>query len=360
MARVCDVRRRIAALGRKVFKDPLKPRAAAGAALAGLAFMTLLEGIHFGLAKPAKAAADEAPAVASASPAPAAAAKPEESAKPASSPSARPDVRPMRIRVTDVDGKPIAGAEVRASAVVRSSGVVRRSAANTAVLVYQANPEGIATIDVPREEVTYLRILARAEGHVTAGAPQWESDDGSDRAPSEFDFALEPGTVLGGVVRDEQGRPIAGVEVSLSGLGASPGVRRYITLDNKVRTDAEGKWVSRRVPQRLPGFYATIRFKHPDYASPPEWILGRQPVSPFREQTAVTVLAKGIAVEGTVTDFQGRPVAAAKVALFPDGLSDDCPRATTDSKGHYQLRPASPASTTSRRPPPTTRPRSAG
>jgi beta-lactamase regulating signal transducer with metallopeptidase domain len=331
MARVCDVRRRIAVLGRRVFAKRLKPRAVAGVTLVGLTALALFAGVRLALAEPSPPANPEpTAAVAPQEAAQANAPKGQESSKSGPEAAAKPAMRPMRIRVADRSGKPIAGAEVRTSAVVR------RKLTHTGPFTYRTNPEGVAVIDVPQEEVTYLVIFARAEGYVTAGA-HWESEDGSDRVPSEFDFTLEPGTVMGGIVRDEHGRPVAGVEVSFLGQENAPGGRRFTQTDDKVKTDAEGKWISRRVPKVLSGLGTSIHLKHPDYASPPAFDLSMLPIERLRAPTAVMVLRKGVAVEGTVTDPKGRPMADIKVGLFRELVGSDFPRAATDSKGHYQL-----------------------
>ncbi len=330
MARACDVRRRIAALERTVFAWPLHRLTMAGVALPGLLAAVALAGVRWTLADSPPAGLEQTAAVSATAPAPAGTGQGQQSSKTAPQASAKPGFRPMRIRVTDRDGKPVAGAEITTSAVIR------RTLARVGVSKYQANPEGVATIEVPEEEASYLVIFARADGYVTAGA-RWEVRGAPDPVPAEFDFTLEPGTTIGGTVRDEQGRPIAGALVTLSGQENVPGGRRFNRADDGVRTDADGKWVSRRVPKVLSGYSARITLQHPDYASPPFFDFGTQPIEPLRARTAVMVMRKGIALEGTVTDPQGRPMAKIQVGLFPEHFESVFPRATTDSQGHYRF-----------------------
>ncbi len=198
--------------------------------------------------------------------------------------------------------------------------------------------QGVATIELPREKISFVHAYARADKHVTTGANWGNYDKAEVHMPAEFTFTLEPGTTMGGTVRDEQGRPIAGVQVVISGGESLPGGIRFNSADDTVRTDAQGKWTDHRVPKDF-GRYdcPAISLKHPDYASPPAYDLKSRPLDQLRGGTAVMVMHKGIVVEGVVTDPQGKTVAGAAVGQFEDLSGSEYPRATTDQKGHYRL-----------------------
>ncbi len=61
------------------------------------------------------------------------------------------------------------------------------------------------------------------------------------------------------------------------------------------------------------------------------------PLDKLRSRTAEIVLRKGIAVDGTVTDPQGKPAAGVDVGLFPRLLGSDYPRTTTGKNGRFRF-----------------------
>ena len=64
---------------------------------------------------------------------------------------------------------------------------------------------GEVRFDVP-ETLYIFRLWARAKGHVPLFAHWEEEDDPEENLPEEFTFRLERGTVIGGIIRD-QDRP---------------------------------------------------------------------------------------------------------------------------------------------------------
>ncbi|MGA2256855.1 MAG: M56 family metallopeptidase, partial [Thermoguttaceae bacterium] len=259
-------------------------------------------------------------------------ADPAKSTVVAATKSEKPDVRSVRFRVLNQAGKPIVGAKVKLW------GVIRESLARFYPPAANTDGEGVAVIEFPRQTTSYVVAFVWADDYVTAGA-HWDNDDeGGIHVPTEFTFTLEAGTTLGGVVRDDQGRTIAGAQVVVSGEEKLPGGIHFNQADDNLRTDAQGRWTSHRVPKDLGRYVAPrIALKHPAYASPPAFDLNSQPLDQLRAGTAVMVMHKGCAVEGVVADPQGRPVAGAAVGQFEDLSGSDFPRATTDQEGHYRL-----------------------
>ncbi len=71
--------------------------------------------------------------------------------------------------------------------------------------------------------------------------------------PDAYTLALERGVPIGGIVRDEQGRPIAGARVFTcrSATTAPGGPERYATRASEIAaavTDDQGRWRSEALP----------------------------------------------------------------------------------------------------------------
>ncbi|MEJ7638011.1 MAG: M56 family metallopeptidase [Singulisphaera sp.] len=124
--------------------------------------------------------------------------------------------RSMLVHVLGPDGRPMRGVEVRRSVWTRppSKGNVR----------IVSDDRGEARFEIP-ENIDIYRIWARAKGHVPLFAHWEEQDNPEETLPGEFTFQLKRGTVIGGLVRDEGGKPIKGaaVEVELDRGGKSDG-----------------------------------------------------------------------------------------------------------------------------------------
>lgn len=341
MARCCDVRHRIAMLQHRVYAVGPRPKTVVGVGLFGLLALVLLAGVRFASAEsPAETAENTAaPETQSVPPADdahdsdVAKAPPKQADSSSTAETTAFAVRPMRIRVVDQEGKPIPYAEVTTSAVIR------RNLYHTDDVTVNTNADGVATIDVPREDVYRFEITARAGGFVTYQAA-WQERGVPEAVPEEFEFQLEPGTMMGGVVRDERGQPIGRAEISFRARLDCFRKRSLPQLDDKVETDAQGQWTSRRVPKNLDQFAVPrVLVRHPNYASPMEFDLTTETAEALRTQSAVWVMQQGIAVAGTVCDLQGQPIINAKVGLFTTTWPRKLSETTTDPQGHYTLPP---------------------
>ncbi len=112
--------------------------------------------------------------------------------------------------VTDLDGKPIAGAQVRARRNVELSG--------EALIFATMLPMPIGEVAYSREDGKYrlrgiepgtYRIDARAIGYAKKAISPVEVGEG----PAPLDITLDPGGVITGRVVDLDGEPLTGVEV---------------------------------------------------------------------------------------------------------------------------------------------------
>lgn len=192
----------------------------------------------------------------------------------------------LKVFVTSPDGKPITGAKVRQNHVRSIQGKKRADIKNH---VYTTDEKGEA-------EVTWdgnskdLRLWVTKPGHFPLHA-MWsvELQADGDVIPEDFVFPLHQGTTIGGVVQDNDDKPIEGAKVTaedvtavyyhlVRGKRGPPALRpvrsQYL---GSVTTDAEGRWQMNNVPpdEMLkflePGHadaYQTeirLRVEHPDF-----------------------------------------------------------------------------------------------
>jgi beta-lactamase regulating signal transducer with metallopeptidase domain/uncharacterized GH25 family protein len=152
---------------------------------------------------------------------------------------------------------------------------------------------------------------------------------------------LQPGESLGGVVQDEGGRPIAGAEVYLWSHNYKRKDPHELLFDLRAISGPDGRWRTSGAPETT-GELLGIRIIHPDYLSTRDY--GSKEIIPkiadLRADKAVTVMKKGVPIEGRVVDAQGHPVAGA-VVLSADHKTDTYPEVarfaiTTDDKGHFR------------------------
>ncbi|MEN6335846.1 MAG: carboxypeptidase-like regulatory domain-containing protein [Phycisphaerales bacterium] len=170
----------------------------------------------------------------------------------------------------------------------------------------------------------------------------WRARGTPLQVPAEYTLAMEPGTIIGGVVRDEEGKTIEGATVSL--LVPSDGssqVERVSIWDHPEKTDAEGRWRCDIMPARLNE--VVFRLSHPDYIS--DEMFGKTPAPPIeslRSQTGVMVMKRGVTVAGRVVDMDGKPIEGATVAQGSDRFGSHYPDTTTDKDGRFEFKNVRP------------------
>ena len=259
--------------------------------------------------------------------------------EPAGSGGERLEGRSMLVRVLGPDGGPMAGVDVQRSVWTTVPVEDRNKHVTT-------DDRGEARIDVPRG-LRILRLWVRAEGFVPLFANWEEAENPEETVPEEFSFQLARGTVIGGVVRNEDGEPIedATVEVYYERGGEYPGrilpSSWLAEAEGSLTTDAEGRWTLGNVPA---GDDVEVRVKlsHPDYIDDPYWGKLQQEqavtMAELRDQSATIVMHRGLSATGTVTDAEGKPVAGA-VVVWGDNpyLDEGSQEVLTDEEGVYHL-----------------------
>ena len=158
--------------------------------------------------------------------------------------------------------------------------------------------------------------------------------------PASFMLKLVPAITIGGVIRDEAGKPISGATVYVRAdaqIDNGGAVEYTNVFDYPAKTDAEGRWTCNRIPEDAAG--VETRLVHPDYASDNAYSdTPEPPLDRLRNRTAVMIMKRGATISGTVRDGSGKPIAGARVKLGIDrwGLPER-PLTRTDAEGRYRL-----------------------
>jgi beta-lactamase regulating signal transducer with metallopeptidase domain len=249
--------------------------------------------------------------------------------------------RTMKIQVLGPDGKPVAKAAIQVAVWTKEP-----FKHNT---YYRTDTDGRTTIALP-QSIDILRIWARSGNLVPLFAHWWpEMIPTRAEIPAEFTFRMQQGTTIGGVVRDEQGKPIKNVGVQVA-LTQGVGVQE---IENPVpdewlaegiaarRTDADGRWRLDNVPK---GADVRLMLTHRDYTSDYQWAAMQKEqgvtMEALRDQTAVIVMQRGIPITGTVTDVDGKPLADALVVWGDDPyLQPGRQEVRTDRQGMFRFQP---------------------
>jgi beta-lactamase regulating signal transducer with metallopeptidase domain len=159
--------------------------------------------------------------------------------------------------------------------------------------------------------------------------------------PDGVTLKLQPGETLGGVVQDEQGRPIGGATVYLWSHNYKRKDPRELLFDLRAVTGSDGRWTTSGAPETT-GELLSLRVLHPDYLSERDYDSNREKpkIADLRAGKGVSVMTKGVPIEGRVLDADGRPVAGATVLSSP---SQDRPgpnlrpfAVTTDEAGRFR------------------------
>jgi thiol-disulfide isomerase/thioredoxin/uncharacterized GH25 family protein len=252
----------------------------------------------------------------------------------------------LTIRVTSATGKKLAKAELQVSIWTKEKGF-------KANRNYRCDEDGQTVVQLPAS-LEIVRVWARKPGFAPMFGQLWPQGNGDGPPlPEEFTFKLRRGTTIGGVVQNEDSKPIEGARVEVqyeSGGNAfgAPKPTRYDTWlangDDAQVTDSDGKWSLDNVP---PGdrIIVKIKISHQDYTSDTKWggLQEAQNVTieQLRNKTATIVMRRGYVVKGKITDPDGKPVKNAVVIAGDDPYSEPhaCQEVQSDEQGNYAFKP---------------------
>jgi protocatechuate 3,4-dioxygenase beta subunit len=131
------------------------------------------------------------------------------------------------------------------------------------------------------------------------------------KLPATLELKLQPGIKIGGTIRDEAGKPIAGANVELSMPITWPRAASRVFTLTEMKTDSAGRWQFDGAPSDTT--HLSVRVKHPHYLPGAAQTTGR-----LDRSNEVRVLKQGLRVEGDVLDEKQNPIQGALAALGVD------------------------------------------
>lgn len=244
--------------------------------------------------------------------------------------------RTFQLNVVDPAGKPIPNAliEARTSPAITAEQIqrgeyVRKSTYGPYV---KTDAKGVLQLTVPPRPGRF-NFSIKQPGYGPYWA-SWSSSAHPETIPDEFTAQLEAAWTVGGIIVDESGKPIVGAKVSPSvKFKKRPGDNSEMGVGTRIITDAKGQWRYQHIPVSKPDVYIAVN--HPDYR-PWRDRVSRSEFEIKENQTAAAriVLNRGLAITGSVTDENGKPVPG---ALVRTKFMNDLRKTTTDEQGVYLL-----------------------
>jgi len=309
MARTSDVRRRLDALNRRVFRAPLSWRRVMLALFVCSLLLLPIAGLGFTRAERAAPGPSAEQATAGSVP------KADAAAKPANEQAAGK----LTLRaVAAKTGEPIEGVSIEYLCV---SGDKRQEA------TIFTGEDGTAVIEwAPGAVVRRLWLTASEPNYVPIHI-LWDDERHPVELPEVKELRFEPGTTIGGILHDEAGRPVEGATVDVHAPATEYEGRTYFFTLGSPKSDAQGRWRLDVAPKDLAGVWG--RTNHPHYRN--------SDVVASRNLDSVTILKKGLTVSGRVVDAAGRPVNGARAIIGHDTWGGNPPTASTNERGQFTL-----------------------
>ena len=111
--------------------------------------------------------------------------------------------------------------------------------------------DGTVAIEWPADAIVRrLWFTARAPDRVPIDI-LWEHARGPVALPATEQLRFEPGTTIGGILRDETGHPVAGATLEVSAPGINHGGQGHFFRLGSAPTDAQGRWRFDLAPRDL-------------------------------------------------------------------------------------------------------------
>jgi Carboxypeptidase regulatory-like domain len=187
---------------------------------------------------------------------------------------------------------------------------------------WTTDQSGTIELPIPNSTDYELKLWTIADGYIPAQRSLERDLLGA--FPETCTVRLERAEMVGGVVLNEAGKPVAGVEVFVEWRKNSelPDPSVVAPADSNFhyeKTDAKGHWTCRHAPRQLQS--AQFRFIHPNYvtvtmapdtAEAPQ--AGAVVVSEasLRACAAVVILKRGLTLRGVVLDSKHKPIEGAE------------------------------------------------
>jgi hypothetical protein len=205
----------------------------------------------------------------------------------------------LEVTVVDPDGKPMADVPVEISI-------------DQIKIPLMTDAEGIVSTNIPTGKNCEVEVRIRHEGFTAMGVG-WRGS----KVPEQVTIPLAKGVTFGGIVHDEQGQPVEGVEVSgqmvwnnRHGLVKDGEVAPY--LDGELaKTDKEGRWQCSMGPEGDAEFQ--LNFSHPDFLdlNPDESVTWEE----LKSRKKIAVLDKGVTLTGRILTPDGKVLSKGHIEI---------------------------------------------
>jgi beta-lactamase regulating signal transducer with metallopeptidase domain/protocatechuate 3,4-dioxygenase beta subunit len=235
-----------------------------------------------------------------------------------------PDRKPLPGIVVECRGRPDLKAEQ-----MQSGEFVRKASYG---LLIKLNANGKLVLKLPKDMKSF-DVFIETTGYAPYWAG-WNSESYPQPIPSTLTAELDAAWSAGGIVVDDDGKPVKGVTLRPSiEFKKRPGIASQMGIGTSPKTDSEGKWHFDSVPASMAD--VAVEINHPNYM--PVWrTLTRAEFGIERGAAPVAkiILKPGLTVTGKVTDESGKPIAGARIR---GKFLNDIREATTGDGGIYRL-----------------------
>jgi hypothetical protein len=236
----------------------------------------------------------------------------------------------LEVTVVDPDGKPLADVPVEVSL-------------ENMKFPMPTDANGVVSLSVPTGGKGPVELFVRHPGYA-AQAVAWKEGQG---IPDQLTIRMPKGVRFGGIVHDEQGKPIAGVKVhgimTVDMKHGYPTDGTVVTfLDGEdgglATTDDEGRWECSLAPEGNIEFQ--LRFNHPKFVDQGGYHSRGGNWDELKGIKKVVVLEQGLSVTGTIVDPEGHPASRARVDII--SIVDGSHRGSqnfADGEGRFETLP---------------------
>jgi len=242
------------------------------------------------------------------------------------------------LQVNDMQGNPIANANIGLRRNLKDFGDLQIGeflGKTKHKMEYKCDDQGRFAVNFDGRP-NGLQLFIEHDGYEPYVA-NWAHRNKSNLIPHSFTAELGGAWTMGGQVVDFAGKPVEDVEIDLRiEYKKRPGDHSQLGTGDRVKTDADGKWIFRRAPDSEDS--VGVEIDHPAF-SPRVTELARAEfeIAPNDETKSGgrIKLSSGISISGNVSNEKGEPVADASIKVrFHNVIR----KARTDSNGSYTLR----------------------
>ena len=235
----------------------------------------------------------------------------------------------MKIHVVDEEGNPIPNPRIG----------TRFLAQLEVPEWHDGNQQGTCSIRPPDRVPAFCYVYARADGYSPMRALWRNGNDlPQDALPDEFSFTMSKSVPVGGVVIDEQGKPIKGATVRFTATDrdSDSAERTESTIfQEKYFTDPDGRWLCAAAPQNIKG--ASIQVSHPGFPLDSTVYSLNEQIDELLQRSLKWTLKNGLSISGRVVDAEGNPTEGVYLTVCKLNTRSGLPIQKTDADGRYRF-----------------------